>query len=459
MRNQVSNYTETVGRVRQLVLTRYEHPTAAVRTYGCQQNVNDSERIKGILSDCGFSIVDDTDSADMAVFNTCAVRENAEDRVFGNVGRLKGEKERRRDLIIALCGCMTQQQHIADRLKRSYPYVDFIFDSNRLSALPGILLRHLETGRRIFEIGDAADAEISEELPIVRDSRVKAWLPIMYGCNNFCTYCIVPYVRHRERSRRSDDILAEFRSLVEQGYRDITLLGQNVNSYGRGVAGELDFAGLLDRLARTPGDYTIRFMTSHPKDASHELFDVIARHRNISRHFHLPLQSGSDEVLRRMNRVYNTEQYLEKVAYARSVVPDITFTSDIIVGFPGETEEDFEKTLDMVRRVRYRSLFTFIYSPREGTPAARMPDAEKNETKVARLIRLNAVQDEITRELEEKMVGRDFRGLAEGMSEYGLSVRLDDNAVVFTDCGRPLTGFVTVHIDRMENKKLFGRIV
>ena len=281
----------------------------------------------------------------------------------------------------------------------------------------------------------------------------------MYGCNNFCTYCIVPYVRHRERSRRSDDILAEFRSLVEQGYRDITLLGQNVNSYGRGVAGELGFAGLLDRLARTPGDYTIRFMTSHPKDASHELFDVIARHRNISRHFHLPLQSGSDEVLRRMNRVYNTEQYLEKVAYARSVVPDITFTSDIIVGFPGETEEDFEKTLDMVRCVRYRSLFTFIYSPREGTPAARMPDAEKNETKVARLIRLSAVQDEITRELEEKMVGRDFRGLAEGMSEYGLSVRLDDNAVVFTDCGRPLTGFVTVHIDRMENKKLFGRIV
>lgn len=455
----MSRYTETVSEVKRLVLTRYENPTAAIKTYGCQQNVNDSERIKGILTECGFNIIEDVNAADMAVFNTCAIRENAEDRVFGNVGRLKSEKESRREMVIAMCGCMVQQQHIAHKLKHSYPYVDFLFDTNRLFDLPELLLRHLQTGKRIFEIGSADKAQICEELPISRDSITKAWLPIMYGCNNFCSYCIVPYVRHRERSRTGQAIISEFRELVEKGYKDITLLGQNVNSYGRGCEGELNFARLLDKLASIEGEYTIRFMTSHPKDASRELIDVIAAHPNISRHFHLPLQSGSDRILKAMNRGYTADEYLSIIDYARERVPEMTFTSDIIVGFPGETREDFDKTLEIVKRVGYRSLFTFIYSKREGTPAARMADAEKNEVKVERLIELNALQDEITRNYEAKMVGKTCRGLAEGMSEYGLSVRLDDNSVVFTSCQSELSGFVTVHIDRTDNKKLFGTLL
>ena len=451
----LNNYLEMVSSVKALVLTRFEAPTACVKTYGCQQNVNDSERIKGILCDCGFAITDVEDKADMVVFNTCAVREHAEDRVFGNVGRLKQRKEANRDVIIAVCGCMVQQQSVADKLKMSYPYVDFIFDTNKLSAMPEILLRHLETGKRIFETGKKP--EIDEELPIRRDSGVKAWLPIMYGCNNFCSYCIVPYVRGRERSRSSENIKAEFSQLVRSGYKEITLLGQNVNSYAG--EGGLGFAGLLEQIAKTKGDYLIRFMTSHPKDASKELIDVIAENKNISRHFHLPLQSGSDEILRRMNRRYTTESYLKIIDYARSRIPDITFTSDIIVGFPGETERDFEQTVEMVKRVQYKSLFTFIYSKREGTPAANMPDCEKNETKVERLIRLNAVQDEITKEIEGRLVGRTLPGLVDGMSEYGLAVRLDNNSVVFTSCTENLTGFVNVEIQEMRNKKLFGRIV
>ena len=451
----LNNYLEMVSSVKALVLTRSEAPTACVKTYGCQQNVNDSERIKGILYDCGFAITDEEDKADMVVFNTCAVREHAEDRVFGNVGRLKQRKEANRDVIIAVCGCMVQQQSVADKLKMSYPYVDFIFDTNNLAAMPEILLRHLETGKRLFETGKKP--EIDEELPIRRDSGVKAWLPIMYGCNNFCSYCIVPYVRGRERSRSSENIKAEFSQLVRSGYKEITLLGQNVNSYAG--EGGLGFAGLLEQIAKTKGDYLIRFMTSHPKDASKELIDVIAENKNISRHFHLPLQSGSDEILRRMNRRYTTESYLKIIDYARSRIPDITFTSDIIVGFPGETERDFEQTVEMVKRVQYKSLFTFIYSKREGTPAANMPDCEKNETKVERLIRLNAVQDEITKEIEGRLVDRTLPGLVDGMSEYGLAVRLDNNSVVFTSCTENLTGFVNVEIQEMRNKKLFGRIV
>lgn len=454
----MSDYSEKTARVRALVLTRYESPKAAVKTYGCQQNVNDSERIKGILSDCGFAVTADESEADMIVFNTCAVREHAEDRVFGNVGRLKQQKEEHREMVIAMCGCMVQQQSVADKLKMSFPYVDFIFDTNALADLPSILLRHLETGRRIFEIGNGKP-QINEELPIVRDSKTKAWLPIMYGCNNFCSYCIVPYVRHRERSRRSEEILAEFEGLVRAGYKEITLLGQNVNSYGRGVEGECNFAGLLAKLSAVPGEYLIRFMTSHPKDASRELIDVIAENKNISRHFHLPLQSGSNDILKKMNRGYTAEGYLEIIDYARKKIPDISFTSDIIIGFPGETEADFLKTLELVKRVEYKSLFTFIYSKREGTPAAEMPDNEAPETKVNRLMLLNAEQDKITRRIESDLVGRTLRGFADGMNEYGLAVRLDNNSVVFTSCKDEASGFVNVFIEEMRNKKLFGRII
>lgn len=454
----MNDYSEKTGRVRTLVLTRFESPKAVVKTYGCQQNVNDSERIKGILGDCGFAVTNDEEQADMIVFNTCAVREHAEDRVFGNVGRLKQQKEAHREMVIAMCGCMVQQQSVADKLKTSYPYVDFIFDTNALAELPSILLRHLETGRRIFEVGDRKP-EITEQLPILRDSVTKAWLPIMYGCNNFCSYCIVPYVRHRERSRKSSEIVAEFERLVADGYKEITLLGQNVNSYGRGVEGELNFAGLLERLSSVKGEYLIRFMTSHPKDASRELIDVIAENKNISRHFHLPLQSGSNEILKKMNRGYTAEEYLEIVDYARQRIPDISFTSDIIVGFPGETEEDFKKTLEMVKKVEYKSLFTFIYSKREGTPAAAMPDDETSENKVKRLMLLNAEQDIITKRLESALVGRTMTGFADGINEYGLAVRLDNNSVVFTSCKEEKNGFVKVYIEEIRNKKLFGRII
>ena len=321
-----------------------ERKTAYVRTYGCQQNVSDGEKIKGILKDAGYDIAGSPAEADVVIFNTCAIRENAEDRVFGNVGALKNAKRKNPGMIIGVCGCMTQQKHIAERFKARYPYVDIVFGTHALYKLPEFILRKLDGEKRIFDI-ENKDGEIAEDIPLLRDSSFRANLPVMYGCNNFCTYCIVPYVRGRERSRDPELIISEAQKLVDSGYKELTLLGQNVNSYS---GSDMKFAELLKRLNDIPGDFVINFMTSHPKDCSKELIDTISRCDKVSKHLHLPVQSGSDMILKLMNRKYDTKRYYELIEYAKEQIPDVVLTSDIIVGFPGETEQDFLKTLELI---------------------------------------------------------------------------------------------------------------
>ncbi|MBU3818881.1 MAG: tRNA (N6-isopentenyl adenosine(37)-C2)-methylthiotransferase MiaB [Candidatus Faecalibacterium intestinavium] len=430
------------SRAEQLIGQAYDTPPLAfVHSYGCQQNVNDGERIKGVLVDIGYGLCDKPEDADLILFNTCAVREHAEQRVFGNVGALKGLKEKKPGLIIGLCGCMANQAHVVEKLRKSYPYVDLVFGVDGIDTLPQLICRKLEQHKRVL-LEPAQRPVIVEHLPIRRESEFRAWLPIMYGCDNFCTYCIVPYVRGREKSRRPADILAEFRGLVEAGYKEITLLGQNVNSYGKGLEEPIDFSDLLNLLCAVPGDYHIRFMTSHPKDASRKLIDTIAAQPRLCKHLHLPVQCGSDRILAQMNRHYTVEQYLDLIEYARRTVPGITFSSDIIVGFPGETEEDFQGTLELIRKVGYMQLFTFIYSRREGTKAALLPDPTPRREKTDRMERLLKTQDAIAMELVKAQVGRTVRVLVEGHGrlEGQLSGRLDNNLTVEFAADPPLLG-------------------
>ena len=440
----------------------YESPPLAyVHSYGCQQNVNDGEKIKGVLADAGFGLCDAPQQADLILFNTCAVREHAEQRVFGNVGALKSLKKQKPGLIIGLCGCMAQQPAVVEKIRQSYPFVDLVFGVNGIDTLPQLLAEKLAGGNKRLLQAPAERTEIVEQVPIRRDSRFRAWLPIMYGCDNFCTYCIVPYVRGRERSRRPADVLAEFRGLVAAGYKEITLLGQNVNSYGKGLEQPIDFADLLELLCKEPGDYHLRFMTSHPKDASRKLIDTIARNERICSHIHLPVQCGSDRVLREMNRHYTVAQYLELVEYARTAIPGVTFSSDIIVGFPGETEEDFEATLDLVRKVGYMQLFTFIYSKRTGTRAASMPDPVTRQEKAQRMARLLAVQDEIACGLVARLAGQTQRVLVEGhgRQEGTLSGRLSNNLVVEFAGPAALVGeYAPVHFTGSRGTILTGEL-
>ncbi len=432
-------------------------PLALVRTYGCQQNVSDSEHIKGLLADMGFGFTEDPAEADLVLFNTCAVREHAEDRVFGNIGALKSYKMRRLGMILGVCGCMVQQEHITEKLKKSYPYVDLIFGTHVLHRLPELLWQVLTSGRRVSEIPDSAGV-IAEGLPVYRDGGVKGWLPIMYGCNNFCSYCIVPYVRGRERSRDPEAVVEEARQMVAAGYKEITLLGQNVNSYGRGTA--VDFPELLRRVNAIDGDFLIRFMTSHPKDATDELFAAIAECKKVSRHIHLPFQSGSDRILKQMNRGYTHDRYLDRIRTARRLLPDAAFTSDVIVGFPGETREDFEETLRMIREVEFVSLYTFIYSPREGTPAAKLPDPTPAETKTKWFREMTALQESIAAKRQASRVGTVHQALLESAADGIIEARLNDNTVVRVpgDAAR-LGQTVSVRITEAKNFVSFGEIV
>ncbi len=414
-------------------------PLACVRTYGCQQNVADSEQFKGMLAQMGFGFTDDPEEADFILFNTCAIREHASDRVFGNVGALKHIKARRPHVLIAVCGCMVQQEHVAEKFRKSYPFVGLVFGTHVIHRFPELLCRALTGGKRVSET-PTEDGVIAEGLPVRRDGTFKAWLPIMYGCNNFCTYCIVPYVRGRERSRSPESILQEARQLVAEGYKEITLLGQNVNSYGKGESHGVTFAELLRRINAIPGDFTIRFMTSHPKDATPALFDTIAACEKVSRHFHLPFQSGNDRILKAMNRHYDRAQYLSLVRYARSVIPDISFTSDVIVGFPGETRQEFEDTLSLINEVGFTSLFTFIYSPRRGTPAAELPDPISLETKTAWLQELNDLQEELSGRRLATLVGTRQRALLESEASGYLEARLADNSIVRVEADPSLLG-------------------
>ena len=407
-------------------------PVAMVHTYGCQQNVADSEKIKGFLEEMGFSFTEDPENADLILFNTCAVREHAEDRVFGNVGALKNIKRRHPSTLIALCGCMMEQEHAAERIRRSFPYVDLVFGTHVLHRFPEMLFRAASEGR-VFERGDdSEDRHIVEGLPVHRDGTFKAWLTVMYGCDNFCSYCIVPYVRGRERSRAPDAVFEEFKGLVESGCKDITLLGQNVNSYGKNTGSDVNFSGLLKRLDTVEGDYRIRFMTSHPKDATHELIDTIAEGKHISHHLHLPFQSGNNRVLKEMNRGYTREKYLELVEYAKKKIPDLSLTSDIIVGFPGETYEEFRDTLDLVRVVGFTSLYTFIYSPRGGTRAAKMPDPVPAELKSEWFRELCGEQEKISLAQGASRIGQTMRVLVEEADPKTglLKGRTDGNLIV-----------------------------
>ena len=417
--DKIAAYWHNVGRT----------PTAYVETYGCQQNEADSERIRGMLVEGGYEICQEAEGADVVVMNTCAIREHANQRVFGNLGALTHTKRRHPAQKIFLCGCMAGQEVVSTRVKNSYHHVDGVFSTHHLWQFPEILYKVLTTGKRQFYITDEAGS-IAEGLPIVRSNDLKAWVSIMYGCNNFCTYCIVPHVRGRERSRRPEDILAECRQLAEAGIREITLLGQNVNSYGKDLDCGVDFADLLAMIAQLEGDFLIRFMTSHPRDASEKLFDTMAKYPKIAKQLHLPFQSGSSRVLKAMNRHYDRETYLQKVAYAKSVMPQLVLTSDVIVGFPGETEEEFEETISLIEHVRYDALFTFIFSPRPGTPAANMEDPTPKEDKNRRFDKLCAVQNQISEEIHNGYVGKCFRCLVDGTDKDTLTARTEGGRLV-----------------------------
>ena len=409
-------------------------PSAYVETYGCQQNEADSEKIRGFLAQSGYRIVRDAEGADVVVMNTCAIREHAEQRVFGNLGALTHTKRRHPQQKIFLCGCMAGETKVSDRIRKSFPHVDGVFSTHHLWQFPEILWNVLSKKKRQFYVEDEAGS-IAEGIPQIRDNTLKAWVSIMYGCNNFCTYCIVPYVRGRERSRKKEDILAECREVIAGGAKEITLLGQNVNSYGKDLEENIDFADLLAEIAQLPGDFLIRFMTSHPKDASEKLFDTMAKYPKIAKQLHLPFQSGSSRVLKAMNRHYDRETYLKKVAYAKNLMPDLVLTSDVIVGFPGETAEEFEETISLIQTVHYDALFTFIFSPRTGTPAASMEDPTPKEEKNRRFDRLCAVQNEISVRIHEGYVGNTLRCLVDGQDKEQLTARTEGGRLVrFPGC-------------------------
>ena len=435
--------------------------SACVVTYGCQQNEADSERIAGMLSESGYEIVKDTSLADVIIVNTCAVREHAEERAFSITGGYKHLKEARPWLKIGMCGCMASKADTSEKIKKSYPYIDFVFGTEKLAELPEILYRAISGGKRVF-VPNNGDIEIAEGLPVVRESDFRAWVSIMYGCNNFCTYCIVPYVRGRERSRRPEKIIEEVEELAKSGCREITLLGQNVNSYGKEFSDECNFADLLSRICKIDGDFIVRFMTSHPKDASKELIDVMAENPKIAKHFHLPVQSGSDRILKEMNRHYDRETYLSLVEYMKERMPDIAISTDIIVGFPGETEEDFLDTLDLMRKVKYDMIFSFIYSPRTGTPAAKMEQVD-DKIKSERMERLLKLQNELLAEKNLSYVGKTMRVLVEGRSKTNtekMSARTEGNRIVLFDGDDSLTGnFAYIRITKSAPFALFGEIV
>lgn len=433
-------------------------PRALVTTFGCQQNVADSERLSGVLAALGCRQAQSSDEADIIVFNTCAVRENAERRVLGHVGALKGLKQRRPRTMIILCGCMTQQESTAERLRKSYPYVDIVFGASAAHRLPELITSRIQGERRVIDKTPVPG--IVKHLPTRRESKTKAWLPIMQGCDNFCTYCIVPYVRGRERSREPKDVLREARELIESGYKEITLLGQNVNSYGKNMPGA-SFPALLRDINAIPGDFWVRFMTSHPKDCSNELLDVISACEKVCKHIHLPVQSGSDRTLAAMNRRYTRADYLALIGRAKEKIPGLTLTSDIIVGFPGEGYGDFSQTLSLVREVRYASLFTFLYSRRTGTAAEKLPDEITDAEKSRYFEELLAVQEEVGGEIYRGEIGKTLRVLAEkpGKKAGTLTGRAQSNIIVeFTAPQERAGEFCDVTITGALGWALLGKI-
>lgn len=433
--------------------------TAFVDTYGCQQNEADSERIRGMLWQMGYVFTEEEEAADVIVINTCAVRANAEQRVLGNVGALTHTKRKNPDQVICLCGCMMQEAHMAEKIRASFRHVDIVFGPHALWRFPELLHQKLTKGGRVFETAPS-DGAIAEGLPVFRNKPPKAGVIVMQGCNNFCSYCIVPHVRGREHSRMPDQIIKEVEGLVKSGYRDIMLLGQNVNSYGKELGLSIDFSDLLRQVNAIEGDFVLRFMTSHPKDASPRLFQAMAECEKVENHLHLPFQAGNDRVLREMNRGYTREAYLKLVRQAKAQIPDLVLTSDVIVGFPGETTEEFEDTLRVLEEVEFDALFTFIYSPREGTPAARKEDSLPKEQKQEHFQRMLDLQNKISAEKHQAYVGRTLRVLVDGESEtaeYPLSARTTGGRLVHLSGAPHLMGsFVMAKITGASKWALFG---
>lgn len=433
--------------------------TYYIATMGCQMNARDSEKLTGILEEIG-AVPAAEEEADIVVYNTCCVRENAEQRVYGRLGYLKSFKKKRPDMKIVLCGCMMQEHTVIEKLKKSYPQVDLIFGTYNLYKFPELMEAMLDSRESVIDLWQE-QKEIVEDLPSIRKYPFKASVNIMYGCNNFCTYCIVPYVRGRERSRTPENILAEIECLVKDGVREVQLLGQNVNSYGKGLDSPISFADLLEKVCRIDGLERVRFMTSHPKDLSNELIEVMAREPKVCPHFHLPLQSGSDRLLKLMNRHYTRAQYMDEVRRLREAVPDISITTDIIVGFPTETDEDFEQTLDVVREARFDGAFTFIYSPRVGTPAAAMEQVNPEDSKRHFALLLDELE-KIGQENNRRFLGQTVTVLAEEVSkndERMLSGRTEHNHLVhFTAPKERIGDMVNVHIDETTAFYLVGHL-
>lgn len=453
-----------IDKCREIILERKKENkrdlTFYVETFGCQMNARDSEKLRGVLEDIGFARTD-SEEADIVLYNTCTVRENANIRVYGRLGHLKTLKKNNPDMIIALCGCMMQEKEVVELISKKYRHVDLIFGTFNIYKLAELLYEALISDSMVIDIKESTDT-IVEELPVDREYRFKSGVNIMYGCDNFCSYCIVPYVRGREKSRKPEEIICEIERLASDGVKEVMLLGQNVNSYGKGLEPHVDFASLLEKAAHVDGIERVRFMTSHPKDLSDELIEVMAKEPKVCRHLHLPLQSGSSRILKIMNRRYDKEKYLDLVERIRSRIPDISLTTDIIVGFPGETEEDFEETLDVVRKVGYDSAFTFIYSKRTGTPAAKMPDQIPEDVIKDRFDRLLALVKEKAYERCARFEGKVMPVLVESLNAQDpalVSGRLDSNLTVHFKGGMELIGkIVDVRLNECKGFYYLGEL-
>jgi len=432
-----------------------------IQTLGCQMNEHDSEIILGMLAQIGYTQVDDPVDADLIIYNTCCVRENPERKVYGQVGMLRALKERNPELVIAICGCMVQQKAELERIRQSLEHVDLIFGTHNIHRLPELLHRVKVTGERVIEVWHE-EGDVVEGLPVQREGKLKAYVTIIYGCNEFCTYCIVPYVRGKERSRRPEQIIAECESLAREGYKEVMLLGQNVNAYGSDLEEGINFATLLAQVDKVPGIERIRFTSPHPKHFTDDVIAVMASAEKVCEHVHLPAQAGSNRTLRRMGRRYTREQYIDLVGRMREAIPDLAVTTDLIVGFPGETDEEFLETVDLVREVEFDSAFMFIYSPRIGTPATRLRDQVPEEVKRERIHYLIAVQNEVSRKKNEAWVGRTVEVLVEGTSQKDerlLSGRTRQNKLVVFDGPPELIGqTVPVHITQAQTWSLSGRL-
>lgn len=399
-------------------------------TYGCQMNFSDAERMEGELAKLGYQSVEEMDQADLIIINTCCVRETAEDKVYGKIGEIKALKRRNPDLILGITGCMAQKE--GEKLIKRAPHIDFVLGTNKIHEVVSTIQKLEAANVKHVVDTELREREIPEDVAIQRNTALSAWIPIMYGCNNFCTYCIVPYVRGRERSRLPEDIVREVQEAVAQGYKEVTLLGQNVNSYGKDHQ-KATFAQLLEMVDQVEGIQRVRYMTSHPKDLSNEVIEVVKNSKHICRHFHLPVQYGSNRILKAMNRVYTVEQYRDLVARIRAAVPEASLTTDLIVGFPGETEEDFQQLMAFIEEIRYDQAYTFIYSKRSGTPAAEMDNQVEDAVKHQRLNRLMELQNSISLEINRQLVGRILEVMVEGPSHTDETVwngRTDTNKLV-----------------------------